>query len=139
MNVAMLDTTIKDVNLSLKWVLKEIEIQTDSVTVHSWIHSMITNKKKVHKKGAAELITLQHLGILRKMTDEFELNLRVVFVLSNRNKADSLTRVRKYWLEVEEDTAVVCCVGQGGGERVTQFASCESGQNTVPNPKSQPR
>ena len=46
------------------------------------------------------------------LTDEFELKLGVVFVPSDRNKADALTRVRKRWLKAEEDTTAVCCVGQ---------------------------
>ena len=42
------------------------------------------------------------------MVDEFG----VVFVPSDRNKADSLTRVRKRWLKDKEVIDVVCCVGQ---------------------------
>ena len=71
---------------------------------------MITNKKRVHKKGVAELIILHHLE-MKEMVDEFELKLSIVFMLSDRSKADSLTRIRKAWLKVEGDTAVVCCVG----------------------------
>ena len=97
---------------------------------------MIRNKKRICTKGAAELIILRHLGILREMADEFELNLSIVFLPSYRNKADALTRVRKCWLKVEEDTNEVLC-RVGGGKRVAQ--SCESGQDAVPNLKSQPR
>ena len=45
-NVAELAATIKVFNLTLKWELKEIEIQT----VHNWLHSMITNEKRVYKE-----------------------------------------------------------------------------------------
>ena len=73
-NVAELDPTIKGVNLTMKWGLKEILIQTDSVTVCSWMHSMITNKEKVCMKL---LIILHHLGIPKETVDEFELKLFV--------------------------------------------------------------
>ena len=33
------------VNLALKWGLKETEIEIDSATVRSWIHSVILNEK----------------------------------------------------------------------------------------------
>ena len=75
--------------------LKEIEIQTESATVCSWAHSRIMNEKRVLTKGAAELIILQHLEILREMADVFELKLSKVFVPSDKNKANHLTRVRK--------------------------------------------
>ena len=44
-NVAKLEATIKDVNLALKWGLKETEIEIDSATVRSRIHSVILNEK----------------------------------------------------------------------------------------------
>ena len=106
-NVAELDATIKAVNLALKWGPKEIEIRTDSVTFRSWIHSVITNEKRARTKRAA-----------REIADEFELKLSVVFVPSNRKKADSLTMVWKRWLKVEEYTAVMCYVGQEEGKEL---------------------
>ena len=57
-------------------------------------------------------IYLVMFEILREIADEFKLKLSVVFVCSDRNKADALTKVRKHWLKAEEDTAVVCCVEQ---------------------------
>lgn len=68
-NVAELDTMIKGVNIVLKCGLKEIEIQTDSVTVRSWISFMIMDEKRIRTKGAAELIIMRCLGILREMID----------------------------------------------------------------------
>ena len=46
------------------------------------------------------------------MADEFELKLSIVFMPPDRNKADALIRVRKYWRKVQENTAVVCCLRQ---------------------------
>ena len=44
--------------------------------------------------------------------DKFKQKLSEVFIHSDRNKANALTRVRMCWLKVEEDTPAVCCVGQ---------------------------
>ena len=73
---------------------------------------MITNEKRIRTKRAAELIILQHLGILGEMADEFERKLSVLFVSSDRKKANSLTRVRKRWLKVKDDTVTEYCVEQ---------------------------
>ena len=107
-NVAELDATIKGVNLALKWVLKEIEIWTDSVTVRSWIHSLITNEKGDRKKGG-RIDYLAPFGDSEGNDGWVELKLSVVFVFSDRNKADSLTRVRKRWLKVKE-TPLQCAI-----------------------------
>ncbi|CAE1318271.1 unnamed protein product [Acanthosepion pharaonis] len=111
-NVAELDGTIKGVKLALKWGLKEIEIRTDSVTVRSWISLRITGEKRIRTKGAAELIIMRRLGILREIIDEFNLKLSVTFVPSDRNKADALTRVKKSWLKVEKAITATCRAGR---------------------------
>ena len=81
-NVAKLEASIKGVNLALKWGLKEIEIQTDSVTVRSWIRFMIMNEKRVGTKGAAELSRVVW-GFRRKWWMS-ELKLSMMFISSNR-------------------------------------------------------
>lgn len=40
--VTELDTTIKSVNLALKWKLKNVETRSDSATVLCWTDSVIT-------------------------------------------------------------------------------------------------
>lgn len=59
---------------------------------------MITDEKRMQLKGSAELIILQHLGILKEMVDEFDVKLHVTFMASSKNKADILTRVKKVGL-----------------------------------------
>ena len=111
-NVAELEAVLKGVNLALKWKLKKIELKTDSVTVHGWVSTVITEEKRVRTKGAAEMVVKRRLGILRDLINEFGLVISVTFVPSAKNKADALTRVNKNWLKakVHDCEEEVCCV-----------------------------
>ena len=112
-NVAELEAVVKGVNLALKWGLKNIELRTDSVTVHGWVNTVITEEKRVRTKGASEMVVKRRLGILRDLINEFGLTMKVIFVPSSKNKADILTRVRKSWLTAKgvDSEEEFCCVG----------------------------
>ncbi|GAB1600005.1 hypothetical protein Ahia01_000278000, partial [Argonauta hians] len=106
-NVAELDAVMKGVNLAIRWGLRDLEVRTDSATVHGWVRSTVTMESRVRTKGAAEMLIKRRLGILSELVTEFGLSLRVTFVPSERNKADALTRVRKSWLDTAAREAVV--------------------------------
>ncbi|XP_014789427.1 uncharacterized protein LOC106883070 [Octopus bimaculoides] len=114
-NVAELDTVLKGVNLALRWGLRSIEIRTDSATVVGWVGTVITREKRVRTKGAAEVLVKRRLGVLGELIAEFGLKLNVVFVPSERNRADALTRVKRAWLEEPEEArkgiAAACRLG----------------------------
>ena len=110
-NVAELEAVLKGVNLALKWGLREMEVRTDSATVLSWINSTVEESGRIRTKGAGEMIIKRRLGILRQLIDEFELQIKAVFVPSEKNKADALTRVNKNWLIKEENEFPTCCLG----------------------------
>lgn len=112
-NVAELDAVLKGVNLAVKWDLKEIEVRTDSATVAGWLRSLLSAEKRIRTKGASEMIVKRRLGILQELMEVCDLKLNAVFVPSEKNKADALTRVKKAWLGVpkEENEAELCCVG----------------------------
>ena len=93
-NVAELDAVLKGINLAIKWGLREIEIRTDSDTVLSWVTSTVEESGRIRKKGAGEMIVKQRLGILAELISEFKLQIKVVFVPSERNKADPLTQIK---------------------------------------------
>ena len=94
-NVAELDAVLKGINLAIKWGLREIEIRTDSAMVLSWVTSTVKKSGRIRTKGAGEVIVKQRLGILGELISEFELQIKAVFVPSERNKADALTRIKK--------------------------------------------
>ena len=94
-NVAELEAVLKGINLALKWNLTDIELKTDSATVVGWINTIINNDKRIKTKGASEMIIKRRLGILKDLLKEFSVTLHVTFVPTQKNKADSLTRVCK--------------------------------------------
>ncbi|XP_029657149.1 uncharacterized protein LOC115231222, partial [Octopus sinensis] len=97
------NAVLKGVNLALKWGLRTIEIRTDTATVLGWVGSVITGERRVRTKGAAEMLVKCLLGVLGELIAEFGLKLNVVFVPSEKNRADALTRVKKAWLEEPEE------------------------------------
>ena len=111
-NVAELDAVLKGINLAIKWGLRGIEIRTDSAMVPSWVTSTVEESGRTRTKGAGEMIVKQRLGILGELICEFKLQIKTVFVPSERNKADALTQIKKQWL-VEKEEVPVCCQGIG--------------------------
>ena len=93
-NVAELDAVLKGINLPIKWGLREIKIRTDSATVLSWVTSTVKESGRIRTKGAGEMIVKQRLGILGELISEFKLQIKAVFVPSERNKTDALTRIK---------------------------------------------
>ena len=93
-NVAEFDTVLKGINLAIKWGLREIEIRTDSATVLSWVTSTVEESGRIRTKGAGEVIVKWRLGILGELISEFKLQIKAVFVPSERNKADALTWIK---------------------------------------------
>ena len=113
-NVAELEAVLKGINLALKWNLNEVELKTDSATVVGWINTIINNDKRVKTKGASEMIIKRRLGSLKDLLNEFRVTLHVTFVPTQKNKADSLTRVSKEWLTLEKNATNdfdKCCGG----------------------------
>ena len=74
----------------------------------------INNDKRIKTKGASEMIIKRRLGILKDLLKEFSVTLHVTFVPTQKNKADSLTRVCKEWLSLEKKVTNgfdKCCSG----------------------------
>ena len=94
-NVAELDVVLKGINLVIKCGLREIEIRTDSATVLSWVTSTVEESGRIRTKGAGEVIVKRRLGILGELISEFKLQIKAVFVPSERSKADALTQIKK--------------------------------------------
>ena len=110
--MAELDAVLKGINLAIKWGLREIKIKTDSAMVLSWVTSTVEECGRIRRKGAGEIIVKRRLGILAKLISEFKLQIKAVFVPSERNKADALTQIKKQWF-VEKEEVPVCCLGIG--------------------------
>ena len=44
-NVAELDVVLKEINLALKWKLREICVRTDSAIAFAWLNLVISNEE----------------------------------------------------------------------------------------------
>ena len=62
----------------------------------------MSKDKRIKRKGAAELLIKRRIGILDQLINEYNLSVKVLFAISEKNKADILTRVKKSWREMFE-------------------------------------
>lgn len=107
-NVAELEAVMKGINLCVHWGLKDIQVVTDSATVHGWLQLTLSGERRVRTKGAAEILIKRRLGVFKSLCEEMNLAVTVRLVKSGDNKADALTRVWKKWLvKTEADVAVM--------------------------------
>lgn len=97
-NMSELDAAIRGVNAAVAWGMREIELRTDSATVHRWVDDALTGRARLRTKAHSEMLIRRRVGILRQLAEELRLDLSVVLVRSAENRADALTRVPKEWL-----------------------------------------
>jgi transposase InsO family protein len=97
-NVSELDAAIKGVNLCLRWGIRKFRLMTDSATVVGWFKCVFQDGHRVRTRALSEALISRRLDILRETKDQYGLKVDVVFVRSEQNKADRLTRVPKIWL-----------------------------------------
>ena len=89
---------MRGINLALKWGLSKLKVMCDSATVVSWLRSACDLGPRAKVSGASEMLIRRLLGTIRELMNEYALELNVIFVQSEKNKADALTRVKKSWL-----------------------------------------
>ena len=120
-NVAELEAVGGGVNMAIAWGFKTFTLAVDSLTVVSWMTSVIDIEKsnRVRMKGAAEMLVKRCLGVIGDIITDYGLNVTVRFVPSVENKADHMTRVPKRWFGYretsEEAVSVVAAIATGEG------------------------
>ena len=118
-NVAELEAVGCGVNMAIAWGFRTFTLAVDSLTVVSWMTSVIEKRNRVRTKGAAEMLVKRRLGVIADIITEYGLNVTVRFVPSVENKADHMTRVPKRWLGYretgEEAVSVVAAIATGEG------------------------
>nr|XP_047144746.1 uncharacterized protein LOC124818232 [Hydra vulgaris] len=62
--MAKLDTMVRGIILAVKWDIKNLMIFTDSVTVHGWLKSVLTESHRVWSNGLSEMLIKQRLSLL---------------------------------------------------------------------------
>ena len=123
-NVAELEAVGRGVNMAIAWGFKTFTLAVDSLTVVTWMTSVIDKRNRVRTKGAAEMLIKRCLGVIGDILTEYGLNVTVRFVPSVENKADHMTRVPKKWLEYHE-------TGEGAASVVAAIATGESPKDAI--------
>ena len=87
--------------------MKKIDLVTESSTVRKYVSHVLSRDKTVKTKSAEEIIIKRSLGVIRALKDEMQLEMKIILVLSEKNKADKFTRVKKSWLSVVDELMTV--------------------------------
>ena len=98
-NLAELEAIIKGLTLAMAWGIQELEVVTDSTTVHGWLRSMLCGDVPLRVKGLGLTLVRRRLTMFEDIIAECELSVSVSWVKSSGNKADVLTRVPQEWLK----------------------------------------
>ena len=112
-NMAELDAAVRGVNMAIAWGVKNIDLRTDSATVHKWLDDALSGRARLRTKAHAEMLIRRRVDIIIQLVEELQLTLSVTLVRSAENLADALTRVPKEWLRNEpqataDGVAVTC-------------------------------
>ena len=99
-NLAELYAALKGTNLALQWEATVLHLVTDSACVHRWISDTLTGKARVNTRAAGEMLGWRRLGTLQSLAKEYGLTIDVKLVKSCQNRADSLTRVPRRWMDL---------------------------------------
>ena len=81
-NVAELEAVGHGVNMAIAWGFRTFTLAVDSLTVVSWMTSVIDKRNRVRTKGAAEMLVKRRLGVICDIITEYGLNVTVHFVPS---------------------------------------------------------
>ena len=97
-NLAELEAVLKGVNLAVSWGLRAFDVMTDSRTVFSWLGDVVSEERRIRTRGLGEALVRRRLGLLSDTIREYGLNVTPLFVCSEENKSDRLTRVPRQWM-----------------------------------------
>ena len=124
-NLAELDAAVKGVNMAIVWGAKKIRLFTDSKTVFHWVSDALSGKARLKTKASSEMLIRRRVALLVSLVTEYELDVRVEYVTSSCNLADTLTRVPSEWLKPDSRTSFACCA-QASAHRTNIRAVHES-------------
>ena len=117
-NVAELEALLKGLTLALKWGFKQVQLITDSATVHGWVQSVLKDERRPRVSGLSEMVVRRRLGLLEQIRDEYGVEIDVRLVKSAENHADGLTRVPSKWLKGCQAQSVVAAGCEAIAEQV---------------------
>ncbi|XP_067928947.1 uncharacterized protein [Watersipora subatra] len=102
------NTVIRGVSCGGKWGLTSVCVIPDSATVNGWVNSIIINSKRPKVCGLEKMLTRRRLRMIAELVELYDLDVKMKLAKSEKNLADTLTRVSKKWLKTRVcATAVV--------------------------------
>ena len=118
-NVAELNAAVRGINMAIAWRMRNIELRTDSSTVHRWVDDALSGRARLRTKAHGEMLIRRRVDIIRQLVSELGLALSVTLVRSAANRADALSRVPRDWVHGDSspatsETAVGCGVVETG-------------------------
>ncbi|XP_043215697.1 uncharacterized protein LOC122378555 [Amphibalanus amphitrite] len=116
-NMAELDAAVRGLNLAVAWGVTNIDLRTDSATVHRWVDDALSGRARLRTRAAGEMLIRRRVDLIRQLANELELKVTVTLVRSEENLADALTRVPKEWLRDEcEESRMSVTADDGAGD-----------------------
>ncbi|XP_065195653.1 uncharacterized protein LOC135827058 [Sycon ciliatum] len=132
-NIAELEAAVEGISLAAKWGVSRFKLLTDSKTVAAWLTQVVTNSKRVKTGGLQELLVRRRLQIIDDLIATLGLTIEVVWIPTNENRADQLTRVPTDWIKYAKALAptdvVAACLSVVGP---VTFAQIREGQKVDP-------
>jgi len=92
-NLAELEAVVKGLNLCIKWGMKRVKVKSDNKSVVSWISTVLADRGKLCTRAFSELLIKRRLAIIKELCQEYQMEVTIEFVYSEKNRADELTRV----------------------------------------------
>ncbi|XP_043206644.1 uncharacterized protein LOC122372990 [Amphibalanus amphitrite] len=120
--MAELDAALSGVNMAIAWGIKDIDLRTDSATVHKWVSDALSGRSRLRTKAHAEVLIRRRVDIIRELVTEFQLTITIELVKTDENPANVMTRVPKEWLRAcraEEEAGAITCAAPVAAAVVT--------------------
>ena len=83
-NVAELNAAVRGINMAIAWSMRNIELRTDSSTVHRWVDDALSGRARLHTKAHGEMLIRRRVDIIRQLVSELGLALSVTLVRTRR-------------------------------------------------------
>ena len=106
-NLAELEAVIKGLNIGIKWEFKRITVMIGSATVFGSLNSLVIGDKPIRVRGLGEPLVRRRLLLIEDLVKECNLVIKLCLVKLAENKADTLTRIPRDWLQSTHSAVAV--------------------------------
>ena len=113
--IAELDAMLRGINLTLKWQVMVLQVNTDSFFVYHWMTNALTEKPQLNTKATSEMFMRWWLETLTSLVKEYNFSEDIALVKSDQNWADLLNGIPQKWFDMRkiEPMQTVCAFAVG--------------------------